>query len=224
MLPAVAVVVAAVGAALAVVLLRGRDEAPVPVALLDGSPQRSVPFELDEDTVAGLLRVRPKAVAGYVRSCAAAFGLPPAHPIAEAALRIGVDARTVTYRDGDGRLYGCDAAARADEPRARWCASASGRVRGGRLSDPRLGLANCRDADGRRLALAWYEPTARARWVGVRRDGYLELYEVVSDLPVRLATTSGIDGGRSAAAFDVAELDAAGRELRRRDWRVRVAG
>jgi hypothetical protein len=226
LLAVVSVAVVAVAAAVTVAVLRGRDDgAPaVPAVLLDGSAPRSVPFELDEEAVAGLVRVRREATAGYVQSCAAVFGLPPLDPGAEAALRIGVDTRTVTYRAADGRLYGCDAAARADEPRARWCASAAGFLRGGRLADARLTLANCGDADDRRLALAWYEPVAGARWVGVRRDGYVELYAVSGDLPVRIATTEAIDQARSAAAFEVVELDAAGDELRNGTWRTRVAG
>lgn len=222
-----AAALAVAGAAAAVVAIRddadGGDDG-APAALLDGSLAFPAPFELDEPSVRSAVRVRRPHVAGVVQGCAAVFGLPRPPVDAAAALRIGVDARTITYRGADGRLYGCDAAERSDEPRGVWCGASSADVRGGRATDPRLSLANCRDATDEPLALAWYEAGGGARWVGVRRNGYVELYEVVGDLPIRLATTSGIDVARSAATFDVIELDAAGRELRRSDWRVSVAG
>jgi hypothetical protein len=94
----------------------------------------------------------------------------------------------------------------------------------GRLLDPRLDLAACATRDGDAVAFAWVEPAKNARYIGVERSGYVEVYPVTGRLPVRIATTSGIDPNSSSAAFAISEHEANGRLLRSYTLRARVAG
>jgi hypothetical protein len=103
-----------------------------------------------------------------------------------------------------------------------WCGRAYGRLRHGRLADPRLDLA-CTTARGETVAFAWIQASPTARYLVVRHPTYAESYLVRGDLPVRIVG-SDVDVTRSSAAFDVSEHAANGRLVRRFRLRARVAG
>jgi hypothetical protein len=133
--------------------------------------------------------------------------------------RIGVFSQSLTFRDPGGRhLNACDGA--FDDT---WCGRSVARLYDGRLLDPRLDIL-CRDAEGRRLAYAWIEPAAGSHWIGVDQGSYTELYEVAAQLPVRIATSRGIDEDASSATFEITQYGLRGAELIRGRLEVAVAG
>jgi hypothetical protein len=139
--------------------------------------------------------------------------------------RIGVYGRSLTFASRDGtRVYACDGGVdRAGERAPPWCGAVVGRRERGRLLDPRLDVV-CVDKRDRPLAYVFVEPVADARWIGVRQDGYVELYEVVGGLPVRVETTRGIDLEDARAAFELTQYDAQGHELVQATLEAAVAG
>lgn len=138
---------------------------------------------------------------------------------------VGIHGRSLTfYAARRTSLAGCEASARAVEPRVGpWCGVAHGRLFDGRLRDGRLSMVNCRDEDGRTVAFGWIEPMARARWLIVRGDDALEVYPVVSRYPVRV-TTKDVDTRTSSALFEVAQYGSDGRKLGGGRVAMRVAG
>ena len=58
----------------------------------------------------------------------------------------------------------------------------------------------------------------------MRQRGYVELYEVLGGLPVRVAGTIGIDLEQARARFDVTQYDAEGGELIHGELEAAVAG
>ena len=139
--------------------------------------------------------------------------------------RVGVDAESLTFanRDGSG-VYACDGGVDpAGERAPPWCDTVFGQLEHGRLLDPRLDVI-CRDRRLRPLAYAFVEPVPGAHWVGVQQDGYIELYEVLGGLPVRVASTSGVDPDEARAMFELTQYDAEGRELVRGKLEAAVAG
>ena len=139
--------------------------------------------------------------------------------------RTGVFAESLTFADvGRRMVYACDGGTDpTGERKAPWCGSAVGRLLRGRLLDPRLDIL-CRDKKGRPLAYAWVEPVAGVRWIGVDQGRYTEVYEVLAGLPVRIASTRGIQPGRARATFDVTQYDGHGRELVKGKLEAAVAG
>jgi hypothetical protein len=139
--------------------------------------------------------------------------------------RIGVESESLTFenRDGSG-VYACDGGSDASGERPPpWCGTVFGELVQGRLLDPRLDIL-CRDHARQPLAYAFVDPVAGARWVGVRQKGYVELYEVLAGLPVRVASTRGIDVETARATFAVTQYDAAGHELLAETLEAAVAG
>jgi hypothetical protein len=128
---------------------------------------------------------------------------------------------TIAQR-GRVEVFACDATGVRLEGR-EWCGVSAGRLKHGRVSDPRLELL-CRDRRGRHVASAFVNPTHRARWVAVAQRGFSELYPTAAGLPVRIATTTGVDYAHARATFRVTQLDAAGRVLERARIVARVAG
>jgi hypothetical protein len=204
------------------------SEPALPKALVDGSPATSLPTELA--TIGGMtivtrVEVVPVAeLAGdsAAASCVARHGADVRQgPI---VTRTGVDGESVTFRaaSAPGRgLHACD----GTDPREvdhRWCGSAYGRLDGGRLPDPRLDLT-CKAPSGEPTAFAWVDPDADARFVAVRQPGFVEVYEVAADLPVRV-TTRKLDLEESGATFEISEHDERGALLRAYTLRARVAG
>jgi hypothetical protein len=139
--------------------------------------------------------------------------------------RIGVFGESLTFADAAGKtVYACDGGTdAAAERRPPWCGSSAGLLSNGKLLDPRLDIL-CRDRKGRPLAYAWVEPAAGAHWVGVDQGSYTEVYEVLAELPVRIASTRGIQLGRSRASFDVTQYDTDGKELLKGKLEAAVAG
>jgi hypothetical protein len=139
--------------------------------------------------------------------------------------RIGVTGESLTFVGADGKtVYSCDGGSDpAKERRPPWCGASAGRLVSGRLLDPRLDIL-CRDRDGNPLAYAWVEPAGDARWIGVDQGSYVELYEVLGALPVRISSTRGIDRENSRATFAVTQYDGAGNALLSGKLEARVAG
>jgi len=146
-------------------------------------------------------------------------------PDTAAVERVGVDGESLTFANRDGSLvYACDGGIDpAGERAPPWCHTAVGEADRGRVLDARLDIA-CVDRRYHALAYAFVEPLAGVRWIGVRQDGYVELYEVLGRLPVRVATTQGIDADDARATLDVTQYDAAGRELLHGEMEAAVAG
>jgi hypothetical protein len=139
--------------------------------------------------------------------------------------RIGVFGESLTFADaGHTTVYGCDGGTDpAGERRPPWCGRAAGRLRGGKLLDPRLDIL-CRDRKGGLLAYAWVEPAAGAHWVAVDQGRYTEVYEVLAGLPVRISSTRGIQAAQARASFDVTQFDEHGRALIKGKLEAQVAG
>jgi hypothetical protein len=139
--------------------------------------------------------------------------------------RVGVDGESLTFATVNGTgVYACDGGVDpADERPLPWCGLVFGERDNGRLLDPRLDV-HCRDRQGRQLAYAFVEPVASAQWIGVQQDGYVELYEVLARLPVRIATARGISLPDARARVEVIQYDAAGHALIRAELEAAVAG
>jgi hypothetical protein len=139
--------------------------------------------------------------------------------------RVGVEGRSLTFANRHGTMvYACDGGIDPTGERALpWCGAAVGRREQGQLLDPRLDVV-CVDRRRQPLAYAFVDPVKNAHWVGVQQDGYVELYELLAGLPVRVATSRGIDLESARAAFEIRQYDSAGRELVRETLEATVAG
>jgi hypothetical protein len=139
--------------------------------------------------------------------------------------RIGVFAESLTFRAADGKtLYSCDGGTDpANERKPPWCGGSAGHLADGKLLDPRLDII-CRDREGHPLAYVWIEPIAGARWIGVDQESYVELYEVLGEFPVRVASTRDVDLGRSSALLVISQYDEHGNQLITGKLEARVAG
>ena len=187
-----------------------------PDRLSDGSVPPAVPAELRG--IEGAVLVGTRVVRGldlerepYVDCLKDVPGGAPA----VAVERVTVDGRTFTFATADRRtLIACDGAARALEPRGRWCGEASGRWEvGGRVNDGRLGMTNCQTADRKTVAYVFVNPAPRARWLVVDHDHFREIYDASDPYPVRISTTDGIDKGTSSLKVRVRSYDADGKEV-----------
>ena len=139
--------------------------------------------------------------------------------------RISVSGESLTFanRNGTG-VYACDGGIdSAGERPPPWCGEAFGVLADGRLLDPRLDVI-CRDRRRAPLAYAFVEPIAGARWIGLDEGGYVEIYEALAGLPVRVASTRHVDAEGARAAFEVTQYDVHGRELVRGRLEAAVAG
>ncbi len=190
------------------------------MTLMDGSPAPDVPVELegvDEPTVLTLVRVvraaqRKPETASALCLRGRNWGIRAAGSSVE---RVGVYSESVTFRQESRRgVFGCDNSPGPREEHRRWCGGAYGMLYSGHLRDPRLGLG-CSTSDGERMGFVWIEPVPKARYVTVQQPGFAEVYEVAGELPVRIATTSGLNVDPLGATFHLWEHDAAGRLLRR---------
>jgi hypothetical protein len=154
-------------------------------------------------------------------ACAHRFQQDPGPRIVE---RVGVDGRSLSFAAGS-RVFACDAAVAAREGPPASCGGSEGRRDGGALTDPRLDLANCEDEKGNTVAFVWVEPKAGAAYVGVEHDGWTEIYPVRGDLlPVRVATTEGLDADDEALTLTVSQYVNDGRNLRREELEAHVTG
>lgn len=206
------------------------EESAPPGRLLDGSPAPTLPMRLEGveppvvSTRVQSYDLRENRQVPSIRSCLQQFeGF--ARPASPLVARIGVHAETMTFRDDAGRrLLGCDNSAGPREGDRRWCGAVSGRLYDGRLRDPRLSIASCETSEGQLVGFAWIQPDPNARYVAVEQSGYAEVYETAGDLPVRVATTSGVIVEESGARFEVTEHDTAGDLIREYELEARVAG
>jgi hypothetical protein len=204
-----------------------RDEGPTQLA--DGAPARASPVVLEgvsqkaiatDLDVVPLARVSPRSALARCLS-----RLSTDAPVTTIVVRKGVLGRSVTVGTVSHRsLYGCDGSPAHGSGAAHWCGTAYGRLERGRLLDPRLDLSACTDAGGRPLAFAWIEVREDARYVAVRQPGYTEVYPVRGRIPVRIATTAGVDLEGSRASFEISEHDARGQLLRAYELEASVAG
>ena len=195
----------------------------MPTRLLDGSTPETLPGALKRVkgavlTTGHFLPASDARVAACVKRLHARGTLPG--PFVE---RISIEGRSITFPDGS-RLFACDAAAGAREGSAASCGGASGRLRGGALADPRLDVANCTDEDGHAVAFAWVEPAPDADYVGVDRDGWVEVYAARGGVPIRIATTDGIGGDDASLETTVIQYGADDRQLGTGEFRAQVAG
>jgi hypothetical protein len=192
-----------------------------PTHLLDGSPAaRFAPVPGSVITSARLVQLGDRA-----DECLSETDRANVAADTPAVERIGVDGASLTFASRDhALLYACDGGIdAAGERPARWCRTVVAAVEDEQLFDPRLDVI-CRDRELRPLAYAFVEPVAAARWIGVREDGYVELYEVLGDLPVRVATTHGIDAADARATFELTQYTADGRQLVSGEMEAAVAG
>jgi hypothetical protein len=139
--------------------------------------------------------------------------------------RTGVSGESLTFanRNHTG-VYACDGGIDpAGERGPPWCGEAFGAFADGRLLDSRLDVL-CRDRRRAPLAYAFVEPVAGAHWIGVDQGRYIEIYEVLGGLPVRVASTRHVDAAAARATFEVTQYDLRGRELVRGLLEARVAG
>ena len=138
--------------------------------------------------------------------------------------RVGVNSESVTFRESPGRgIFGCDNSVGPREEDRRWCGGSYGVLHSGRLRDPRLSIG-CQTRDGTPMGFVWIEPEPDAMYVVVAQPGYAEVYGVAGGLPVRVATTAGVEIDGSRASFDLREHAADGRLLRAYRVEAVVAG
>jgi hypothetical protein len=210
-------------AAVVLFALAGCDDEARPDRLLHG--QAAAEFRPVDGSVVSQTRVLRAGFLGRRLLClrsAERARFPADTVVVE---RIGVFAESLTFLDRGGRdVYACDGGVDPSGERARpWCGGSVGRLHDGRLLDPRLDIL-CRDPRGRPLAYAWVEPVAGSHWIGIDQGSYTELYEVAADLPVRIASTRGVDRQNSRATFEVTHYDVRGRELLKGIVEAAVAG
>jgi hypothetical protein len=139
--------------------------------------------------------------------------------------RVGVFSESLSFTNKRRTtLYSCDGGDDPSRERAPpWCGRSVGRLLHGRLVDPRLDIL-CRERNGRPLAYLWIDPVRQAHWIAVDQGAYSELYEVLAELPVRVATDRGIQLGQARARLDVTQYDADGKALLRGIVEATVAG
>ncbi len=204
-------------------------EDTAPEALMDGSPVKQLSVELEGvhgpvvPTKSLVVHAAGAKWAGRSESCLQARdrGVQPDSLSIE---RVGVSTESVTFRDTSGRaVFACDNSLGPRESNRRWCGSAYGRLHDGRLRDPRLDIG-CATQDGTPVGFAWIEPDAETRYLAVQQPKYVEVYEVVNELPVRVATTTGVEIAGSRATFELAEHGSDGRLFRRYRLETAVAG
>ena len=208
-------------------LLVACETAHAPATLVDGSPALKPPVALEHVSESAVL-TKTRVVSGsrpglgsLTAACLRDLAAPQTPR--QAVERVGVAASSVTFSDASG-LYGCDDVPGAHEHSHRFCGTSFGRLYVGRLRDPRLDLAGCRTTTGDPIGFIWIEPARTTRYVAVEQPGYIEVYEVRGRLPVRIATTAGVDVEGARARFEYSEHDRDGQLVRRSTVDAVVAG
>ncbi|MGZ4397074.1 MAG: hypothetical protein ACXVZ1_01530, partial [Gaiellaceae bacterium] len=193
--------------------------------LADGSRPAPVPRALHELPRAVMTRLATHPLRALPRSLVASCRALPRSLLtsgARAALRVGRTGTTLTVVDRSRRLvFGCDRPPSSSRA-PRWCEGTTGKLVRGRLLDPRLAL--CAGRKSGPVAFAWVDPLPHARWIVVRDGRVQDVYETDGVLPVRVATTQGIDLARAAARFSVGQRDPLGRLLSQSTLEAAVAG
>jgi len=205
------------------------DDGGAPTRLMDASPAPNLTVELesvDQPIVSTRVRVVRAAKRRPGTTSAAClrgrnWGIRPEGPSVE---RLGVYSESVTFLQESRRgVFGCDNSPGGREGNRRWCGGAYGALYSGHLRDPRLGLL-CSSGDGDPMGFVWVEPSPATRYVSVEQPGFTEVYEVAGELPIRIATTSGVNTDPLGATFNLFEHDAAGQLLRRYELDAVPAG
>ncbi len=203
-------------------------DSDAPKTLMDGTPVKKLAVELEGVAPLAVLTSVELVLAGGARSssrsaaCLKASALS-SRPRGQFVVRTGIEGSSVTFETASG-LHGCDDSRSPNEDGRRWCGTSFGMFSGRRLEDPRLDLAGCVTEAGDPVAFAWIRPGASARFVAVEQDGYAEVYEPAAALPIRIATTSGIEVEGSRATFRISEHDAGGVLLRSYELEATPAG
>ena len=212
------------GLALVVLVAAACNSGGRPKHLLYGG--RAAEFRPVEGSVVAEGRVLSRATLGRrLENCLFRGDRGSVAPDAQVVERVGVEGESLTFanRSGTG-VYACDGGIDpAGERRLPWCGTVFGELEHGRLLDPRLDVL-CRSRREAPLAYAFVEPVAGAHWIGVRQEGYVELYEVLAGLPVRIASSRDVSLHNARATFQVTEYDVEGRELVSRELEAAVAG
>jgi hypothetical protein len=196
------------------------DRAP-PELLLDGSPVTRPTVELEGIDPPVIATKVDRVPASDIESC---LGPNRADAVRRRAVgRVGVLGASVTVPTAHrNALYACDASSRSLRPGVAWCGHVYGRVRNGRLIDPRLDMT-CLDDEGNPVAFVWIEPSDDTRFVAVQQPGYVEVYEAAERLPIRVTTTD-VAEQESTAAVEVSEHDRRGVLLRAYTLEAQVTG
>lgn len=140
-----------------------------------------------------------------------------------AVVRTGVSTESVTFLEERGTaVFGCSNTPGPRE-QGRWCGGAYGELSSGRLTDPRLSIA-CKTRDRVPVGFVWVQPSTATRFIAVEQPEYTEVYEVAGELPVRIATVSGVDTETSSASFEISEHDEEGMRLGDQTLEAFVAG
>ncbi len=183
-----------------------------PARLVDGTPAGAASVELEDVDVASVVTAADTGASTKLR-CDAASG---AERIVE---RIGVDGASLTAVEPGGRAaHACDFT-RLD---VRPCGVGYGRLENGGPTDPRLSLT-CRNSAGSPLAFAWVAPARGVAYVAVAQSGYVEVYPVAGDTPVRV-TALDVDLELARARLEISEHGVDGRRLRAYTLVAQVAG
>jgi hypothetical protein len=192
---------------------------------MDGSEAASPPVKLegvDETILTRAQVVAPNERAGTPSASCLAQGWD-VRPVGHSVERVGVATESVTFREVDDRsVFGCSHSIGPQDSGRRWCGSAYGQLHQGRLRDPRLDIL-CGTTD-EPVGFAWVTPRPVTRYVSVEQPGYVEVYAVAGDLPVRVATVNDIDYEQSSARFEILEHDDEGRLVSRYTLEAAVAG
>ena len=167
--------------------------------LVDGSRAADVPAVLAGLDGAVMTRARTVLANEIDGRRLEACGLRPRNKGAVVVERIGLNGSSLTFRVG-ASLNACDRIPNPvrdpDRPYARSsCGGSVGRLRGGRLADPRLHL--CTAENGKLTAFVWVEPEGDAKWIALAEGDRREVYEVVGSL---VAPESDPDPAPTAAA------------------------
>ena len=170
-----------------------------------------------------VVRVRTMPLDRPTRSCLLEHDVTASESLASVVERVGAHGSSITFASSAG-LHACDAASEPRNSRHRWCGVAFGVLRRGRLDDPRLDVAACRTASGDPVAFVWVSGGPRTRYVAVVQNGYTEVYERAGDLPIRIATTRGIEADGSRVIVRLSEHDGRGRLLSRYELAAVPAG
>lgn len=195
---------------------------------MDGSPVREAPVELEGVDVPTALTKFLSRAAGDgpgTASWSCLHGRSRGMDATGRSIeRVGVSSESVTFRESSGRgIFGCDNSLGPREEDRRWCGGAYGVAHSGHLRDPRLSIG-CQTRDEKPMGFVWIEPEPDAMYVVVAQPGYAEVYAVAGTLPVRVATTTGVEIDGSSASFDLREHAADGTLLGAYRLEAAVAG
>jgi hypothetical protein len=213
-----------IGAALVLTLATGcRERGSRPSQLLDGSWPGE--FRPVDGSILTSARVVTRGLLGArFDSCLSASDARRFPSRTRVVERVGVFGESLTFTDAAGEgVWACDGGVdRAGERKPPWCGVSVGRLFDARLLDPRLDVG-CATREGVELAYAWIQPVGGARWIGVDQGAFVEIYEVVGELPVRVATTQGVDA-HGTATLTITHYANVGTELVEQRIDAAVAG